>query len=155
MPPVPDTHVWVHDGPGRTRRVRREVAEAEGLRVDTRPPKGLGACATQRIHMSPEEKREVFLKTGKRVEYRDELRRVYKETGLRDAEKGEDSYAMFDALKECGETGKPLDKKYALESLDLFGEHAKRKPFDVRERFLQHCQRLGVSPNGSSDLLGT
>lgn len=97
---------------------------------------------TKRIHMTPEEKAEFFHKTGRRVEYRDEKKAVFRSTGLRDAEKGEDCYERFDALKECAESGKPLDKRHTLGNLDLFGDYAKMKPFDSEDRYRYHVERL-------------
>lgn len=99
--------------------------------------------STKRIHMTPEEKQEVFLKTGKHVETRDELAKVYRATGLRDAEKGESCYEMFDALTTSASSGSRLDPKHRLESLDLFGEKARRKPFNIHERYEYHRNRLG------------
>jgi len=96
------------------------------------------------VFMHAEERDEIFQKTGVRVSDRNEADRAMRTKGLREAERGEDCYDRFDALRECAE-GKRLDDRFGPQSIDLYGDNAKRRPFDAHERYLQHRQRLGLS----------
>ena len=105
---------------------------------------GEGTVQVQKLHMSPEQKRIFYLQTGKRVETREECEKVFKKTGLRPAEKGEDCAERLDALKEHAVTGRPLEEKHTLAGMDLWGEfdRRKRQPFDMEARYHYHRQRL-------------
>ena len=151
-----DTHVWARVGAGRFRRMLRSEAEERGLEIDKREPLGFGAgFGVRREFITQAERREFFLKTGVSVDDRAGMRRYFKDNPhRREAEKGEDCYDQFDALKECAE-GKTLDDKF--KRIDLYGDVARgeeaakkwKDPGYVRERFLQHCRASGVDPNGS------
>lgn len=110
---------------------------------------GSGNVVVKKNYMHPDERKKAFMATGVHVDDEDELRRVMKSKDLRDAEKGEEAYERWDALKEAGETGRPVDEKHAFSSLDLWGDRAKHEAaakIPIRERYLRHCQRLGIKP---------
>lgn len=142
---------WYEDEDGEKRHLRSADAEARGLsRCD--PPerrrfRGGSACAyVQTPFMHKEEQREVFLKTGRRVDDKNGMNRVFRETGMREAEKGEACYERFDALRESAE-GHELDDRHKLGNLDLYGDYARREargPFNARESFLRNAQKYGL-----------
>lgn len=101
----------------------------------------------RREFMSAAEREEIFQKTGRHVESTSDVRRVYAETGMREAEKGEDCHELFDALRDHAETGAKLDHKHTVPGMDVFGKSV-RKPnenFDARKRYEYHRQRLGLN----------
>lgn len=92
--------------------------------------------------MHREERDEIFHKTGVRVSDRNEADRAMRSKGLREAERGEECYDRFDALKGCA-NGDRIDQRFT--SYDLYGDLSKHKPFDARERYEYHRHRLGLS----------
>ena len=148
---MPGKYVYARISAGRLRWMLRSKAVEKGLEIVKFRPVGFGAgTGVRREFMTQKERNEVFLKTGVRVEDRADMRAVFKMKGLREAEKGEVDYDRFDALIDHAESGGPLDEKYKLGNIDLWGDRAKEdrrmKEFNHRERYLQHCQRLGVRP---------
>lgn len=143
--------VWARVGLGRVRLMSRQQAEENGYEIDKRPGLGIGAgTRVKKLFMHSDEKKKAFLSTGVHVEDEDELNRVMKSKDLRDAEKGELAYERFDALRECAETGKPMDPKFAV---DLYGDVARAderaKTFSMRERYQYHEARqreMGLIP---------
>lgn len=142
-----EEYVWVREGHNRLRRIKKADAIKSKLKIvkikkhDLRGGQG---AYVKKVHMSPEEKRIFFMQTGRHVDDREGCEKVFKETTLRPAEKGEDSWERQDALIEHAESGRPLDKKHTLANIDLFGDYAKRKnqSFDMRERYEYHRARI-------------
>jgi hypothetical protein len=154
-PELPEERVWVRDGHGVLRLVPASRAEREGLEVDTRPPRGFvgrGHGGVRREFMKASERAELFEKTGVPVEDRADARAAFAAKGLREAERGEHAHEMFDALRECAETGQ-LDERFTLAGMDLFGDYERaerrereRGPTDYVERFRERCARAGIDP---------
>lgn len=144
-------HVWARVGHGRTRRMTREQAEAEGLEIDTRPPMGSAAANIVRLHADPKEKEQFYNATGRRIDDRGDIKRVFKQTGLRDAEKGEEAYDRWDAHLAFANGDKRALDKFGPESIDLRGDRAReeaqmqkwRDPSYIRERFEANRQKWG------------
>lgn len=162
--------VFAEVRPGRLRRMPREEAESSGYRIDVKSrlasltDRGALSSALDKVRglhgnrgvggakvvLTQAEKSSLYNYTGVRVDDAQHARRVMKEKNVRFCEKGEQSYDMIDALKEHADTGNPLDPRYKLENIDLFQDGwGENKKFDIKERYLQHCQRLGVRPDFS------
>jgi len=138
--------VWVRIAPGKLKLVPRRVAEAEGLEVDARPGVGFiggGHGGVRREFMTAAEREELFRKTGRRVEDRADMRATFRETGLREAERGEDAYERFDAVA----SGERLDTRHRVEGMDLYGDDRRRPQFSMREAYLRNCQKYGKRPD--------
>lgn len=113
-----------------------------------------GHCGPRRLDhkvvgdfMRMDERRELEEKTGQRIGDRSDWKRVTKETGMREAERGEACYERFDALTHHAETGEPLAPEHTISNIDVFGK-AVKKPnpnFNARERYEYHRQRLGLN----------
>jgi hypothetical protein len=84
--------VWAKIAPGRLKYVPRSEAEAEGWEFD-RPaddrPVDEFMPASNTYRLSADEKKRVFEQTGVHVEDYAHMKRVYRERGWRDVEKGE------------------------------------------------------------------
>lgn len=116
--------------------------------------RGTGVAAglgVRREFMNAAERQEIFNKTGVRVEDRADMRAAYASKNLREAEKGELDYERIDALKDSAESGKPLDARYGLENIDLYGDRAQEdkrmKDFNIHKRYEYHRrmqQELGI-----------
>jgi hypothetical protein len=141
---------WYADENGVIVHIDREDAEKRGLSRSDAPqrPSWSGrsreAPAVRGVFMHKEERQEILDKTGRNVDDRNGLDQVYRETGLREAEPGEKCYAQIDALREVAEGASP-DPILSLENYDLYGDRAKRKPFNAQERLAYHRQRLGLN----------
>lgn len=101
-----------------------------------------GVHGVRREFMTQAERREIYEKTGSPVESRSDMRRVYREKGLREAEKGEHVYETMDALKESAESGRKLDPRYAGHTLNPFGA-PKKSNFNWRDRYAYYKQKYG------------
>lgn len=105
--------------------------------------RGLGSG---RVVLTERERRSLETQIGEPVSDAQDARRKMAAKGMRLTEKGEFADEMLDALKEAGESGGPVDPRYSLENLDLFGDRKHEKKVDLRDRYLFHCQRLGITP---------
>lgn len=130
-----DKFVWVRVAPGRTRRMRKSEAVANGYEIDRRPGRGFGSHGVRREFMTQAERTELFNKTGVQVESRADMRAAYRVKGLREAEKGEAAYEQFDSMN--------AGVAPPTESLDLWGDEARRKPFNAREAYARNLHKYG------------
>lgn len=123
--------------------LRSQAIEA-GYEIDDRPPIGLsgrGSFGVRREFMTQRERAEVFNATGVHVEDAAGKRRAFAATGARPAEKGERAYDRWDAFAN-ERSGGGSDRLTSLESVDLWGDEARRKPFDAHEAMRRHEARI-------------
>lgn len=108
------SHVWIEVSPGRKKRVPREEAVGNGASFeepggDDAPVAGfLPDGNTYRL--TPEERERIYLQTGVHVEDYAHFKRVQKERGWRDIEKGEPGDLHRKAILDWvngGERGAP------------------------------------------------
>jgi len=103
--PEPE-YVWARVGNAKLKRVRKDVAEAEGMEIDTREVK-FEVPASNTYRLSVEERERIYWQTGRRVEDYANLKRYYRENGLRDEEKGEGGREKKDLIREWVAAGSP------------------------------------------------
>lgn len=134
---APET-VWAVVGPGRKRRVRREVAEAEGWPIDKSKPKSGGIPASNTYRLPPGERDKIALQTGYRPDDYADYKRYKRENKLRDQEPGERAFDQKVAIAEWVRGGaRPEDKPVGncsiqprdrpRESLQQWKERARRR----------------------------
>src|SRR6185503_18178323 len=101
--------VWAIVGPGRQRRVRRDVALAEGWEIAPTRRRAVAVPASSNYRLSVEEREKLYLQTGQRFEDHAAYKRWCRATGHRDIEKGEaqdESRRIFRDWISSGATGR-------------------------------------------------
>ena len=102
--PEPDL-VWAVVAPGRKRLMPRAQAKERGYELDTAPPRSDGFPASNTYRLSTEERRKIHLQTGVHVEDYANYKRVCREKGWRDEEKGESGLERKKQIVEWVDSG--------------------------------------------------
>lgn len=132
-------YVWARTAPGLSKRVKREVAEAEGWEFEVPKESGpIEAPVSNTYRLSPGERERIYLQTGVRVEDYAHYKRVQRERGWRDVEKGEPGDIVRKEVVEWVDAGAKGECPAGRNSV---GE-APRRRVDMRE--LRYKVRNGL-----------